>query len=408
MKENREKIIIKTSIIGIIANIMLASFKAVIGLISHSIAIVLDAVNNLTDLLSALITIIGAKLAGKEPDKEHPYGHGRMEYLSAMLISIIILYAGAVALTESIKKIINPEIPDYSSTTLIIVIAAIAVKIFLGLYYRKKGTVVNSESLLNSGTDALMDAIISTSTLVAAIIYITSGLCLEAYLGVIISLVIIRAGITMLKSTISQILGERVDKTITNPVKQTVTSFDGVYGAYDLILNNYGPDMYMGSIHIEVADKMTASQIDELTRKIMQEVYEKHGVILTAVGIYCLNSEDKEAIEIREQISNLVHSYKSVLQMHGFYLNRSEKQISFDIILDFEDKNKQSTYKQINCQKHPKFKMGKLSETQMFYLYMKNFNNQVKMTVTKKVNIYFYKTEHIFWKMYWQETYVRL
>ena len=347
LKKSRESQIIKTSAIGIFANVFLASFKAVIGLASNSIAIVLDAVNNLTDVLSSIFTIAGTKLGGKAPDKEHPYGHGRAEYLSAMLISVLILYAGAASLRESVKKIIYPEVPEYTNITLLILIVAIAVKIALGIYVQKVGKKVNSDSLIGSGKDALMDSIISTSTLIAAIIFIGFGISLEAWLGVIISFVIIKSGIDMIKSTISQIIGERIENEVSISIKNTVSSFDKVYGAYDLILNNYGPSIYLGSIHIEVEDTMQASEIDELTRKISEAVYNKHGVILTAVGIYSINTQDEEIKEIREDINKIVHSYKSVLQMHGFYVNKNEKTISFDIIIDFNDDKKNEIYKEI-------------------------------------------------------------
>ena len=346
-KKDRQNIIVRTSIIGIIANVFLASFKAVVGIISNSIAITLDAVNNLSDVLSSSITIIGAKLAAKEPDKEHPYGHGRVEYLSAMIIAGIILYAGIASVVASVKKIINPQTPKYDVATFIIVTVAVFVKIFLGIYVKKMGKKANSESLIGSGVDALSDAVISTSTLIAAIVFVIFGISLEAWLGVIISFLIIKTGYEMLKSTLSQILGERVDSEIATSIKETVNSFDEVFGSYDLILNNYGPDTYLGSIHIEVSDTMKAGEIDELTRKITHAVYKKHGVILTAVGIYSYNTNDIEAIKIREEISNIVSSYKSVLQMHGFYYNKTDNIINFDIIFDYDDKNKEETYKDI-------------------------------------------------------------
>lgn len=346
-KKDRQNIIVRTSIIGIIANVFLASFKAAIGIISNSIAITLDAVNNLSDVLSSSITIIGAKLAAKEPDREHPYGHGRVEYLSAMIIAGIILYAGIASVVASVKKIINPQTPKYDIASFVIVTVAIFVKIFLGLYVKKMGKKVNSESLIGSGVDALSDAVISASTLIAAMIFVVFNISLEAWLGVIISFLIIKTGYGMLKSTLSQILGERVDNEVSSSIKETVNSFDEVYGSYDLILNNYGPDIYLGSIHIEVSDTMKAGEIDELTRKITHEVYKKHGVILTAVGIYSYNTNDIEAIKIRGTISDIVSSYKSVLQMHGFYYNKNEDTISFDIILDYDDKNKEATYNEI-------------------------------------------------------------
>ena len=165
---SREKTIIRTSVIGIAANVLLAAFKAGAGLVTHSIAIVMDAVNNLSDAGSSLITIVGTRLAGKAPDKKHPFGHGRVEYLSAMIIAVIVLYAGLTSLTESVKKIISPETPDYTPVSLVIVGVAVIVKILLGRYVKSVGEKVNSDSLVNSGQDATMDAVISASTLAAA------------------------------------------------------------------------------------------------------------------------------------------------------------------------------------------------------------------------------------------------
>ena len=203
----RDRTIIRTSIIGILANIFLASFKAVFGLMSHSIAIVMDAVNNLSDAASSVITIVGTKLAGKEADRKHPFGYGRIEYLSAMTISMLILYAGAAALTESVKKIVHPDTPDYSAAALIVVAVAVAVKILLGRYVKRVGESVNSDSLINSGQDATFDSVISASTLAAAVIYLLFHISLEAWLGAAISLAIIRSGVGMLRETLSKILG---------------------------------------------------------------------------------------------------------------------------------------------------------------------------------------------------------
>ena len=246
---SREKTIIRTSIIGIIANVFLAAFKAVIGIMTHSIAIVLDAVNNISDAGSSLITIVGTKLAGKEPDKKHPFGYGRIEYLSAMIISVIVLYAGITSFVESVKQIIHPETPEYNTVSLIIVAVAVVVKIL--------------------------------STLVAAGIFMIFHISLEAWLGAIISVVIIKSGIEMLQDTISKILGEQNDPELAREIKHTVTSFPDVQGAYDLVLNNYGPDAWNGSIHIEVPDTYTADQLDLLIRKIQMAVYKKHRVALS-------------------------------------------------------------------------------------------------------------------------------
>ena len=335
-KDNdRGKIIIRTSIIGIVANVFLASFKAVVGLMSNSIAIVLDAVNNLSDAISSVITIIGTKLARKQPDKKHPMGHGRVEYLTATVISIIVLYAGVTSFVESIKKIIEPETPDYSGVTLVIIAVGVVVKILLGRYVKGVGEKVNSNSLIASGSDATFDAVISASTLVAAVIFIYSGISLEAWLGAIISVIIMKAGFEMLRDTVSQILGERVDASFSKAIKMTIAGFPEVRGAYDLVLHSYGPDTYMGSVHIEVLDTMTARELDRLMRDITHKVYEEHKVIMEGISIYSVNTSDDKAQDILGRCREIVMCNDHVLQMHGFYADEIRKTINFDVIIEF-------------------------------------------------------------------------
>lgn len=346
--DTREKTIIRTSIIGIAANVLLAVFKAVIGLASNSIAIVMDAVNNISDAGSSLITIIGTKLAGREPDKKHPFGYGRIEYLSAMIISVIVLYAGITSLIESVKKILHPDIPDYSFLSLVIVAAAVAVKIVLGRYVKSVGKKVNSSSLVNSGEDATLDSIISASTLLAAGIFLVFHVSLEAWLGAIISIVIIKSGFEMLKETISQVLGERNDPDLAKSIEETVTSFPDVQGAYDLVLNNYGPDAWNGSVHIEVPDTYSADQLDQLIRNIQVKVYAEYKVILTAIGVYSVNTRDKDIIETKKRVSEIVFSHPHVLQMHGFYMDKEKKTMRFDVVISFDAADRKKIYQAIH------------------------------------------------------------
>ncbi|MCR5477718.1 MAG: cation diffusion facilitator family transporter [Lachnospiraceae bacterium] len=344
---SREKIIVRTSIIGIIANVFLAAFKAVIGLLSHSIAIVMDAVNNLSDAGSSLITIIGTRLAGREPDKKHPFGYGRIEYLSSMLISGIILYAGITSLVASVRAILRPETPDYSPVSLVIIAVAVMVKFVLGKYVKGVGETVRSDSLVNSGKDAIFDGIISAATILAAAIYLNLGLSLEAWLGAVISLIIVKSGFEMLRDTISQLLGERNDPDLSKSIKETVRSFPEVQGAYDLVLNNYGPDSWNGSIHIEVPDTTSADKLDPLIRSIQEAVYEKHSVVLTAIGVYSVNTRDPEILEAREQISKIVLSHAHILQMHGFYMDRVRKYMRFDLVISFSAPDRKAAYEEV-------------------------------------------------------------
>ena len=353
IETSRDKTIIRTSIIGILANVFLAAFKAVVGLTANSIAIVMDAVNNVSDAASSVITIVGTKLAAKEADRKHPFGYGRVEYLSAMVISVLVLYAGITAFVESVKKIIHPDTPDYSTVALIIVAVAVVVKIVLGRYVKGVGEKVNSDSLINSGEDATLDSIISASTLVAAAIYLIFHISLEAWLGAIIALVIIKSGLEMLKDTLSKILGERADAELARDIKETIISYPEISGAYDLVMHNYGPDSYNGSVHIEVPDTLSADDLDKLIRKVSVDVYHKHDVILTAIGVYSINTKDPEAAAAREKVSQIVMSNPYVLQMHGFYLDKVEKTLRFDIVVSFDAEDRHKVYNEVceNVQK---------------------------------------------------------
>lgn len=334
--ENRNKVIVRTSMIGIGANLLLVVFKAVVGLLSNSIAVILDAVNNLSDALSSVITIIGAKLAGRKPDKKHPLGHGRTEYISAFIVSAIVLYAGLTSLIESIKKIFQPETPDYSVTSLIIIGAAIIVKLLLGQFVKRQGKKVNSGSLVASGSDALFDAILSSSVLLCAILFMFTGLSLEAYVGAFISVMIIKSGIEMMSDTISDILGRRADTEVTAKIREILTASPEVRGAFDLILYNYGPNRNYGTVHLELRDTMTVAEVDTLSRALQEKVYCETGVILTGVGVYSYNTGSDEAAQIRNRILEKVMAHEWALQLHGFYADLEKKELRFDVVLSFE------------------------------------------------------------------------
>ena len=345
--EQRQKVIVRTSIVGIVANVLLAAFKAVVGLSANSIAVVLDAVNNLTDALSSVVTIIGARLAGRNPDRNHPLGHGRYEYLSALVVSAIVLYAGITAGIESVKKIIWPEAPDYSTVALVIIASAVLVKVVLGRYVSAKGKQVRSGSLEASGKDALFDAVLSASVLLAAVIFITTGVSLEAYVGVIIAVVIVKAGIDMIRETLDDILGHRPSGELSAAIKQTVSADPKVLGAYDLLLHDYGPDLMVGEVHVEVPDTMCAAEIDEMTRRLQSAVIKEHGVVLSTVGVYSQNTSDDAAVRIRSDVTRVVMAHDGVLQMHGFYLNEDEHVMTFNVVIDFEVPDRNALFAQI-------------------------------------------------------------
>ena len=339
--DKRDRIIVRTSVVGIVTNVFLAAFKAAVGLASHSIAVVLDAVNNLSDALSSIITIVGTKLSGKLPDKKHPLGYGRIEYLSAMTVAGIVLYAGITSFVESVKKIIRPETPEYSTVSLVIIAVAVVVKIVLGKYVKAQGKKVNSGALVASGSDAMFDAVLSFSVLLSAIVFLVFKISLEAYVGAVISCFIVKAGLEMMSETVNEILGQRPDKEITAKIKRLLAEEPGVRGAYDLILYNYGPDKNLASVHLELPDTMTVEEVDRLTRKLERRVYEATGVILVGVGVYSCNTKDNEAARISKDVRDKVLAHEWAVDVHGFHVDVPGKEMRFDVVMSFDIRPKE-------------------------------------------------------------------
>ncbi|MBQ7714469.1 MAG: cation transporter [Clostridia bacterium] len=356
---NREKTIVRTSIIGIVANVLLVAFKAFVGLVSNSIAVILDAVNNLSDALSSVVTIIGAKLGAKQPDKKHPLGYGRIEYLSSMAVSALVLYAGITSLVESVKKIIHPETAEYSTVSLVIISVAIVVKLLLGAYVKRQGKKVNSGALVASGSDALFDAVLSASVLASAIVFLIWGISLEAYVGVVIALFIIKAGIEMMIETLNDIIGKREDAETVRKLKEIICEEEDVLGAYDVTIFNYGPNKNYGSVHIELPDTLSVDDADRITRRIQTDVFHKTGVILTGIGVYSFNTSDDEAAQMRNTVRKAVMSHDWALQMHAFYADVEKKTARFDVVLSFDTDRKEAIetlYKEI-CSLYPDFEI---------------------------------------------------
>ena len=350
MESEREKVVFRTSCVGIAANVVLALAKAFVGVFSHSIAVILDALNNLSDALSSIITIVGMKLSLKPATKKHPFGNGRTEYLSALIISVIILYAGVTSLVESGKKVFAPTVPEYSTTSIVLLIAAVVVKIVLGAYVKAQGKKVNSQSLVASGEDAMMDSIVSSATVVAAIIFVLFHVAIEAYLGVLISILIVKSGIELIAETVSSILGERIDAKLSHEVKNTICELDSeIFGAYDLVLNDYGPDRLLGSVHIEIPSEWNAQKIDEMTRKIQDCVFKKHNVILSAVGIYSVNTANAQAAHIRDKAKEIATEFPDILQLHGLFADTENKKIKMDAVISFDAADMNEVVKQFSA-----------------------------------------------------------
>ena len=338
--KDREKKIVKTSIIGILTNILLVFAKAFIGILAKSTAVILDAVNNLADAFSSIVTIVGTKLSNKKPTKKHPYGYGRIEHLTSIVVSVIILIAGFSVVKESIDKIINPADTHYEWYSFVIIVLGIVTKFLLGFFTKRAGKKYNSNSLVASGSEAFYDSIVSIMTLVGAIILMSTGYNIEGYLSIIIAALIIKTGCEILIESISNIIGERIDSDLSNKIKDSINAFDGVLGSYDLLLNRYGPEKIIGSVHIEVNDEMKASEIHRLTQQISQKIYQEFGIVIT-VGIYASNNTTKISKEIRKEIEEVIKKYSSILSIHGLYIDESYKIVSFDVVFNFNEKERE-------------------------------------------------------------------
>ena len=293
----------------------------------------MDAVNNLSDALSSVITIVGTKLSQRPADRKHPFGFGRIEYFSAIIIAVIVLSAGITSLIESVKKIFDPTEPSYTTTTLIVIVVAIVVKLVLGQYVKKKGEQLKSDALIASGSDALFDAIITLATLVSAGVMLLWGVSLDGILGALISIVIIKAGFEMLASPVNELLGTSISAELTNQIKKEVSDFEGVHGVFDLILHNYGPDLKIGSLHINVYDTMSAYEIHGLTRKISTYLYEKHGIIMT-VGVYAVATGENRRAELQSKVMQSLAAHNEIVQVHGFYFSEKDNMLSVDVVPD--------------------------------------------------------------------------
>jgi cation diffusion facilitator family transporter len=311
----------------------LAAFKAVVGMLASSVAIVMDAVNNLSDALSSVITIIGTKLSERPADREHPFGFGRIEYFSAIIIAVIVLSAGITSLIESVKKIFDPTEPSYTTVTLMVIVVAIIVKLMLGQYVKRQGQQLKSDALIASGSDALFDAVITLATLVSAGIMLLWQVSLDGILGALISVVIIKAGIEMLASPVNELLGARISQDLLHDIRLEVSAFEGVHGVFDIILHNYGPNVLIGSLHVNVNDTMSAHEIHGLTRSISEQMFARHGIIMT-VGVYAVATGDNRRAALQSQVMQALAKHKEIVQVHGFYYFEKEHRISVDVVPD--------------------------------------------------------------------------
>lgn len=331
---SREARILRTSYIGIAANVLLVAVKAGVGLAAGSLALVTDAVNNLSDVISSVITIAGTKLAGKMPDAEHPFGHGRIEYITALIIGAIVLAAGLGAAAKSVNGILNPAPVAYSAGFIGIVVITIIAKVALADYTIKVGQSVHSGALKAAGIDAKSDAVISAVTLLSVAAYFLWGFNIDAYAGGLISLAVIKAGLDILKETGSTLLGERVDSDLTKAIYRRVRSYPDVLVAHDLRLNNYGPDYYLGSIHVELDGSRSLSDTYPVLFQIEREILKEFNCIVT-VGFYAVDFASPNTKKVRGILARYAAAEESIAGFHGICLYDGRKELFFDVTFHF-------------------------------------------------------------------------
>lgn len=333
--DSREGTVVTVSGLNILVNLIFAAIKVVIGLAVSSIAIVSEGVNNATDSATSLITIVGTKLSAKHPTEKHPFGFGRIEYLTSLLISVLILFTGAELMESSVKRIFEPQEMSISYVTMAIIAVSALVKLALGLYTIKEGRRVDSSSLVALGTECRSDSVVSVITLVTALVFLVFHVSLDAYAGIIMSLIVLKAGFEVLKETLSDILGQAGEKELAQELYCIIRAEPLVLNAADMMLHNYGPDAYSGSVNVEIDHSKTVGEVyaalHELQLRIM---HEKH--ITMVFGIYAVDRDHAQIRQLREQVAAFVREQKHVTSYHALYIHPNGKDLYVDLVVDYD------------------------------------------------------------------------
>ena len=330
---DREAKIIRVSIMNVAGNALLALMKGVAGAATGSIAIILDAVNSLADALGSVIAIIGTKVASKPADEDHPFGHGRSEYLASIVIAALILAAGLSSLKEAVSSILHPQTPSYTTVALVIVGVAACVKFGLGLFTIRKGKELSAATLTGSGTDSLMDGCVSAATLVAALVYIWFGILIESWLAAVIAVLIVKNGFTLLSETASKLLGEHADPKLIAQVEHEICSVDGVKMSNGIVLSDLGPDRVRGSVSITVDGNMTVAEFERLARRVQRHVFETCGVMLAGLTPHAAATGDATR-EVRSTVGRIVWSQDHVVELRSLYVDPATRSVRLDAAVE--------------------------------------------------------------------------
>ncbi len=343
----RERYGVFAGLVGIVVNIIIASAKLLIGTFSGSISITADAVNNFSDAGSSVITLIGFKMANKPADPSHPYGHGRIEYISGMIVAFIVLIFGVELMKSSVDRIINPVEMTYNVWGIVVLVLSIAGKIWLGLFNRKLGKAINSSTMTAVFTDCISDSGATAVTIVSMLLAHFAKINIDGILGAIVAIIIIIAGINIIKDTLDPLLGQAPDKELVDNIAQTVLSYDKVVGIHDLIIHNYGSTKTFGSVHVEVPANENVLVVHEIMDNIELEIKKKYGVEIVA-HTDPIETDNELVLKYKDELTEIIKTIDSKLSFHDFRLvsGPTHTNLIFDVVLPYEIKMDENELKE--------------------------------------------------------------
>ncbi len=331
----RGKVGYLSGIIGIIVNLLLFAIKLAVGLIVSSVAVLADAFNNLSDAASSIITIIGFKLSDKPADKEHPYGHGRIEYISALIIAFLVMLVGFQFIKSSIDRIINPTPVNFEWVPFILLFVSIFFKVWLSLLNKNLGNKINSSSLKATATDAIGDVFTTSVVVISFFVSRFTTFPVDGYIGCIVAVIILYAGFNLIRDTVNPLIGEAPDAELVKELTEGVLSYDYITGVHDLIVHNYGPSRTMASIHAEIPADIPIMVIHEIIDKAERELSEKLQLHLVIhMDPICIMTE--EVIKIKNEVTKAIKYNPLIKSMHDFRVigEGDHRTLIFDIIVD--------------------------------------------------------------------------
>jgi len=334
---------ILSSVVGIVCNVLLFAVKLLIGMLINSIAVIADAFNNLSDAASAIISFIGVKMASKPADEEHPFGHGRIEYIAAFIVAFLVIQMGFSLFKSSIGKIINPEPVSFQLFPFLILILSVGVKWWMARFNKKLGEKIHSKVMLATAADSRSDVITTSATILTILISHFSGITIDAIAGIAVSVIVMWSGLRIAKDTLEPLIGEAVDPRIYREIVQMVESYDGIIGTHDLIVHSYGPNKSMATIHAEVPCDVDIERSHEIIDKIEREVSRKLGIFLV-IHMDPVEVRSKEILAVKEQVCKVLQGIDGKISFHDFRMVSGEKQVNliFDVVVTYEyDSQKQ-------------------------------------------------------------------